>query len=112
MKLEQTQINESPVDIPSDISLEQQLNLVSQRLEVAKRALGVANRFRSPDAKKKHRGRILGIINQLRKLLRDISKQLEADINSQPEVVTSQPIQPSVQSGDQQPAAFAYRAEG
>lgn len=58
--------------------LEAQIDLVIQRLAAAKRALGIANRLTDEASRRKHRSRIMGMLNQLRASLWKLQDELEA----------------------------------
>lgn len=63
--LEQVKLVE---DFSWDVSkpLDGQLQQAIDQLAAAKRALAIANRFRNPVDRAKHRGRIMGMLNRIR----------------------------------------------
>lgn len=67
---------EAPLDMPEGSDLVQQLEILTQRLESAKRALGITNRLKDPVERKRHRARVMGFLNQLRGMFDRVTKQL------------------------------------
>lgn len=47
------------------IPLENQIEEVQRRLEAARQALGITNRLRDPASRKKHRSRVMSMMNRL-----------------------------------------------
>ena len=72
------QLLEGVLDMPADTNTEQQIDILIERLAAAKRALGITNRLQNPEERKKHRGRVMGFLNQLRAMLARITKSLES----------------------------------
>ncbi len=58
--------------------LEAQIDVAIKRLSAAKRALGIANRLTDEASRKKHRSRILGMLNQIRASLWHLQDALQA----------------------------------
>jgi len=77
---------EGVTDLPDDASVEEQIEILTQRLEAAKKAMGIINKLKDPMQKKKHRGRVMGFMNQLRPMLKKIIKKIENDQETEPEV--------------------------
>jgi hypothetical protein len=67
---------EGVTDMPEGSTPEQQIDLLMQRLEIAKKMLGYANKLTTPEEKKKHRSRIMGFMNQMRPMLKRLITQI------------------------------------
>jgi hypothetical protein len=74
------QLSEGVLDMPDDSSLVTQLEILMQRLESAKKALGITNRLQDPAERKKHRSRVMVFLNQLRGAFNKIATQLEQEL--------------------------------
>lgn len=74
------ELNEGVLDMPDDSSLVEQLSILIQRLDTAKRALGITNQLKDPVARKKHRGRVMTFLNQLRGMFDRVTNQLQQEI--------------------------------
>ena len=70
---------EGVTDMPEGASAEQQIDLLIQRLSIAKKMLGYANRLATPEEKKKHRSRIMGFMNQMRPMLKKLVDQVGSE---------------------------------
>lgn len=62
--------------------LEQQLAHASFQFEAARRALAIANRLSDPAARKKHRSRIMGMLNKLRASLFRLQDAIAGEIEA------------------------------
>ena len=60
--------------------METELETLEGQLNAAKRGLGIANRFRDPISKKKHKGAVLGNLNRIRARLNKITDMLSQEI--------------------------------
>ena len=56
--------------------LEAKFDETAKRLEAARRGLGLANTLKDPVERRKHKSRILGNLNRIRKMLYDIQIEL------------------------------------
>ena len=70
---------EGVLDMPEGTELEQQMEILSSRMITAKKMLGLTNKLTNPEEKKKHRSRVLGLINQIRAGLKRLSNQLATE---------------------------------
>ena len=70
---------ENVTDMPEGATAEQQIDLLMKRLEIAKKMLGYANKLSNPADKKKHRGRIMGFMNQMRPMLKRLIDQVGSE---------------------------------
>lgn len=59
-----------------------------KRLEAAKRAIGILNKFPPGPYKKKHASRIFSNLNQLRRLVSRMQNELESEIKGEESVPT------------------------
>lgn len=75
---------EGVTDMPEGASVEQQLQLLIQRLEIAGRMLGYANKLSDPADKKKHKSRIMTFLNQLNPMLNRLIRDLGYDPKQKP----------------------------
>lgn len=71
-------LNEGVLDMPEGAGLEEQMETLSSKMLIAKKMLGLANRLTTPEDKRKHKSRVLGIMNQIRAALARVVKQIEA----------------------------------
>ena len=73
--------------------LEKQFDEVFQRLQAAKRGLGLANKLETPQERKFHKARVMGNMNKIRHMLYNIQKTLglEENPNEQRGVVDNNP---------------------
>lgn len=78
-------LEEGVLDLPLFSTPEQQLEIVQHKVEVARKALGIANRLKDPAQRKEHKGRVLGHLNRLRGLLRRVEAQLEKEMDEEGE---------------------------
>lgn len=69
-------LEEAVMDMPAGQSLNQMFATAASRLEAARHGLGLANKLKSPEDKKKHRSKIMTALNSLRGLLSEISREL------------------------------------
>jgi hypothetical protein len=69
-------LEEAVTDMPAGQSLDQMFATAASRLEAARRGLGLANKLKSREDKKKHRSTIMKALNSLRTLLGKISSEL------------------------------------
>lgn len=70
---------EGVTDMPEGATPEQQIDLLMQRLTIAKKMLGYANKLATPEEKKKHRSRIMGFMNQMRPMLKKLIDQIGSE---------------------------------
>jgi hypothetical protein len=59
------------IEIPENITLEE----VNKMFDAAKKALGLANKLRDPDEKKKHMSQVMSGLNKIRAAVQKLSKQ-------------------------------------
>lgn len=59
-------INEVTEPVDPSLTLEDQLEILEQRIAAAKRGLGFANKLKNPAQKKKHMGLVLTNLNKIR----------------------------------------------
>lgn len=76
------EITEGVTDLPEGSSSTEQLEILMNKLEACKRALGIANKLETPEERKKYRGRIMKFMNQLRPMFNKVAKSLEQEIES------------------------------
>lgn len=76
------EITEGVTDLPEGSSSTEQLEILMNKLEACKRALGIANKLETPEERKKYRGRIMKFMNQLRPMFNKVAKSLEQEIAS------------------------------
>ena len=76
------EITEGVTDLPEGSSATEQLEILMNKLEACKRALGIANKLETPEERKKYRGRIMKFMNQLRPMFNKVAKSLEQEIAS------------------------------
>ncbi len=62
--------------------LESQLDQAIARLDAAKRALSIANRLQDPASRKKHRSRVMGMLNSLRASLWRLQDAIQGEIEA------------------------------
>lgn len=67
-----SQINEIAQPVDPTLALEDQLEILEQRLAAAKRGLGFANKLKNPMQKKKHMALTLGNLNRIRASLNKV----------------------------------------
>ena len=60
---------EAPLDMPEGSDINAQIGILIQRLESARRALGITNKLQDPAERKKHRSRVMSFLNQIRGML-------------------------------------------
>jgi hypothetical protein len=60
------QLNEVVEPVDPTLALEEQLEILEQRLAAAKRGLGFANKLKNPAQKKKHMALVLTNLNKIR----------------------------------------------
>ena len=75
-------LEEGVTDMPEGSSAEQQIDILTQRLSIAKKMLGITNRLSDPAERKKHRSRVMGFLNQLRAMLKGVMAKLETEQQS------------------------------
>jgi len=75
-------MNEGILDMPEGTDLEQQLQILSDKMILAKKMLSLANKLKDPISKKKHRGRVMGILNKVRAALKAATAKLAAEDGS------------------------------
>lgn len=66
-------------DVPETSDLNAKFMEVERRFAAARKALGIANRLPSPEDRRKHKSRIMGMLNQLRAAIADIQRELGDD---------------------------------
>ena len=84
---------EGVTDLPEDADLNTQLEILMQRLETIKKALGITNRLPPGDSRKYHRSRIMGFMNKVRALFNRVANQLEAEMQNDATQIAPQPNQ-------------------
>lgn len=62
--------------------LEGQLDQAVKQMEAAQRALGIANRFKDPALRTKHKSRIMGMLNKLRASLLRLYTAIDGEIEA------------------------------
>lgn len=67
-------------DLPPFSSPEEQLELLSQKIEIAKKALRIANRLKDPKDRAKHQSIVVRHLQVLRRLIRSVENVLLDDI--------------------------------
>lgn len=76
---------EEQIKLVEDVSwdpgkpLDGQLKQAIFQLEAARRALGLANQLSNPESRKKHRSRIMGMLNVLRSSLNRLCTAIDAE---------------------------------
>jgi len=79
-----SQLNEAPMDFADSYDDEWALfDEASRRLQVAKKALGLANRLSKPEERKHHTKVVLGIMNKIRALVNRLTRQLTSKVRSE-----------------------------
>ncbi len=74
------QINEVVEPVDASLAVEDQLEILEQRIAAAKRGLGFANKLKNPMQKKKHMALVLTNLNKIRgNLSKVISQMAEFD---------------------------------
>lgn len=74
-------LQEAPMDFADQYDDEWKLlDEVSRRMEVAKKALGLANRLKKPEDRAYHTKRVITILNRLRGLLTKLTRKLTHEI--------------------------------
>lgn len=77
---ELTQLLETPLEMPENATLIDQLDTLGGRIGAAKKALGIANKLTNPEERKRHRGRVLTFLNQLRPAFERVLRQLKDEM--------------------------------
>lgn len=75
-------VREAVTDMPEGADSTQQLEILMNKLEACKRALGIANKLETPEERKKYRSRIMKFMNQLRPMFNRVAKSLEQEMAS------------------------------
>lgn len=70
------QLNEVVEPVDPTLALEQQLEILEQRLGAAKRGLGFANKLKNPAQKKKHMALVFTNLNKIRGSLSKVIEQV------------------------------------
>ena len=70
------QLNEVVEPVDPTLALEEQLEILEQRLAAAKRGLGFANKLKNPAQKKKHMALVLTNLNKIRAHLSKVIDQV------------------------------------
>lgn len=75
------QLTEAPMDFASQGDDEWAIfDEASKRLQVAKKALGLANRLSKPEERAHHKKVVLGILNRLRALVNRLTAKLTREV--------------------------------
>ena len=75
------QLNEAPMDFASQGEDEWAIfDEASKRLQVAKKALGLANRLSKPEERSHHKKVVIGILNRLRALVNRLTMKLTQEV--------------------------------
>ena len=75
------QLNEGPMDFASQGEDEWAIfDEASKRLQVAKKALGLANRLSKPEERSHHKKVVIGILNRLRALVNRLTMKLTQEV--------------------------------
>jgi hypothetical protein len=72
-------VEEGVTDLPEGSSSTEQLEILMNKLEACKRALGIANKLETSEERKKYRSRIMKFMNQLRPMFNRVAKSLEQE---------------------------------
>lgn len=76
-------LTEAPMDFASQGEDEWAIfDEASKRLQVAKRALGLANRLSKPEERAHHKKVVIGILNRLRALVNRLTAKLTREVQS------------------------------
>ena len=80
-------LNEGPTDFKEGMSVGEIFDEAEKRLKTAKWALGLTNKLKKPEDRKKHRRNVMIALNKLngliRKLARKLTKEVPQDQNQQ-----------------------------
>ena len=75
------QLNEAPMDFASQGEDEWAIfDEASRRLQVAKKALGLANKLSKPEERSHHKKVVIGILNRLRALVNRLTTKLTREV--------------------------------
>lgn len=96
---------EAPLDIPEGTDLISQIEIIGTRLGAAKQALGITNKLKDPADRKRHRGRVMTFMNQLRGMFERLMKQMWEEYET--EEKQGNPFQSVEPIGTQQGNAIA-----
>jgi hypothetical protein len=72
-------LSEATLELPANLTLPELMDEAYKRFTAARQALGISNKLKDADQRKKHQSRVLKAINGLRKLLDDIARGLGYD---------------------------------
>lgn len=72
-------LTEATMDFPANMSLTEMLDEAHRRFTAARKALGISNKLKDNEQRKRHKSKIMTAINNLRGLLAEISKVLGYD---------------------------------
>lgn len=72
-------LTEATLELPANLTLPELMDEAYKRFTAARAALGISNKLKDTDQRKKHQSRVLKAINGLRKLLDDIARGLGYD---------------------------------
>lgn len=67
-------------DLSSFGDIGAKLELARKQYVAANRGIGLANKLKNPEDKKKHQSRVMSNLNNLRKLLSSIEKEITPDL--------------------------------
>ena len=78
------QLTEAPMDFVDSYDDEWALfDEAGRRLQIAKKALGLANRLSKPEERAHHKKTVLGILNRIRALVNRLTRQLTQKIEEE-----------------------------
>lgn len=79
-----SQLEQLDEDFSWDVGspLEAQLKVAAERFFAAQRALGIVNRLKDPVSKKKHRSRVMSMLNKLRASLDRLHQAIDGELEA------------------------------
>lgn len=72
-------LEEGLLDTPSALTLEQRFGQLQQKFDIARKMLGLTNKLANPEERKVHRGRVMRLMNELRREIGRIMLMLDND---------------------------------
>ncbi len=73
---------EGVLDMPDGTDPDSQLDILIQRMLIARKMLGMTNKLSRPEDRRKHRSRVMGLLNQIRGGIARIEKQIVSAENN------------------------------
>ena len=81
LKEQYRKLCEGPTDFPESMSVGEMFDEAQKRMKTARWALGLTNKLKNPEDKKKHRRNVITVLNQLRGLITKLTNRLTTEVS-------------------------------